>query len=98
MHRFLIAIAAAATGLPAAAQDIERGKLLYDTHCNECHYERVHERLRSDIKDLGQLRRVVARRALETRKRTFAPDELADIVGYLNASHYHFGTTAAKKP
>jgi len=97
MRRLLIALAAASV-LPVHAQDIERGKLLYETHCNECHYERVHERLRSDVKDLAQLRAVVARRALETKKRSFTPEELADIVAYLNASHYRFGAAAAKQP
>ena len=33
----------------AWAQDVERGRLLYETHCGGCHYERVHERLKSEI-------------------------------------------------
>jgi mono/diheme cytochrome c family protein len=97
MRRILIALAAAAS-LPAQAQDVERGRLLYDTHCNECHYERVHERLRSDVKDLEDQRAVVARRALETRRRSFSADELDDVVYYLNVSHYRFGLPPLKKP
>ena len=32
--------------LPAAAsaQDAERGRVLYQTYCGGCHYERVHDR------------------------------------------------------
>lgn len=80
--------------LPAAAQDAERGRALYETHCGGCHYERVHERLKSDIKGLDDLRGAVARWAPQT-KRNFTSDELADIVEYLNLSHYRFGMPRA---
>ena len=95
-----VAVLAAALALPlgAAAQDAGRGKLLYETHCNECHYERVHERLRSEVKDIGDLRDVVSRRSRETRRRAFSLEELEDIVQYLNASHYRFGAAAPRKP
>ena len=94
-----IALLAAALALPsgAAAQDLARGKLLYETQCNECHYERVHERLRSDVKDLAGLRDTVWRWSQKTKQRSFSLDELEDITLYLNASHYRFGE-AAKKP
>lgn len=73
--------------LPAWGQDAERGKLLYETHCGVCHYERVHQRLRSDIKGLADLRDTVAKWAAQTRHR-FTLDEIEDVVQYLNASHY----------
>ena len=76
--------------VPAAAQDAERGRALYETHCGGCHYERVHERLKSDIKALDGLRAAVARWASQTKRR-FSPGELADIVEYLNVSHYRIG-------
>jgi len=93
-----VALLAAALALPlgAAAQDLQRGKLLYETHCGECHYERVHERLRSDVKDLADLRDTVWRWSRKTTKRSFSLDELDDIAGYLNASHYRFGLTPRK--
>lgn len=78
----------------AAAQDAERGRALYETHCGGCHYERVHDRLKSDVKDLDDLRDAVARWAPQT-KRNFAADELRDIVEYLNVSHYRFGIPRA---
>lgn len=82
--------------LGAAAQDLARGKLLYETHCTECHYERVHERLRSDVRDLDDLRDIVWRRSRETKRRTFSLDEIEDITQYLNASHYRLGAAASK--
>ena len=92
--RLLLLCAALGLALPAAAQDAARGKLLYETHCGGCHYERVHDRLRTDIRDLQDLRAQVARWAPQTG-RSFTPAELADIVEYLNVSHYRIGLAAA---
>ena len=83
--------------LAAAAQDAARGRLLYETYCGGCHYERVHDRLRTEVKDLSDLRDMVARWAPQT-KRTFSLDEREDIVQYLNESHYRFGLPPKKKP
>ena len=75
--------------LPAWAQDAARGKVLYDTHCIACHYERIHKRdpSRSLIRTLAQLRLEVAQRAALTGQR-FTIDDLDDIAEYLNRSHY----------
>lgn len=81
----------------AAAQDAERGRLLYQTYCGGCHYERVHDRLRTEVKDLADLRDMVARWAPQT-KRSFTLDEREDIVQYLNESHYRIGLPAKRKP
>jgi mono/diheme cytochrome c family protein len=86
--RFLI-LMAACFALPAFAQDPERGKLLYETHCGGCHYERVHERDRgrSSVATLADLRDEVVRRAAQTG-RPFTLDDLEDVAEYLNRSHY----------
>jgi mono/diheme cytochrome c family protein len=81
----------------AAAQDAERGRLLYQTHCGGCHYERMHdERLRPAVRDLADLRDMVARWAPQT-KRSFTLDEREDIVQYLNESHYRFGLSPLQR-
>lgn len=86
-----IAIALLFFSLAAAAQDVERGRLLYQTHCGGCHYERAHqERLRPAVRDLEGLRDMVARWAPQT-KRSYTLDELDDVVHYLNETHYRFG-------
>ena len=74
----------------AQAQEPGRGKLLYETYCGVCHYERVHERLRTKIRDLADLRDEVARWAPHT-KRQFTLDEQEAVVQYLNGSHYRIG-------
>jgi mono/diheme cytochrome c family protein len=84
-----IALALAFVCLPAAAQDAGRGKLVYETQCVGCHYERVHQRdsARSRIKSLSDLRDEVAGRARITG-RPFTLEDLEDIVEYLNRTHY----------
>jgi cytochrome c2 len=95
--RAALAWTLAALASAAQAQDAERGKELYEMYCNECHYERVHDRLRSDLKDLSDLRDVVWRRSREVKRRSFSLAELDEITAYLNASHYRFGLTPKKR-
>jgi mono/diheme cytochrome c family protein len=89
MKRLFAAVALAALLPPAQAQDAERGRLLYQTHCGGCHYERVHERdrARSLVKTLTELKLTIARWAPYTKFR-FAPADMDDVAEYLNRSHY----------
>ena len=75
--------------MAAWAQDPQRGKELYETHCLACHYERIHKRdpSRSAIRTMAQLRLEVANRAAQTG-RPFTLEDLDDIAGYLNRSYY----------
>lgn len=84
-----IAVVLTMLALPAMAQDAERGKALYDTHCIACHYERIHKRdpSRSLVRTVAQLRVEVAQRAALTGQR-FMLEDLDDIAEYLNRSHY----------
>lgn len=83
--------------LTAQAQDAASGRVLYETYCGGCHYERVHQRIRSDVRDLADLRDTVARWAAQT-KRTYTLDELESIVQYLNQSHYRLGLAPEVPP
>jgi hypothetical protein len=76
----------------AWGQDAERGRVLYETFCHTCHYERVHERPpgRSIVKSQAELRVQVARWAERTRMR-FTPQDVDDVAEYLNQSHYKLG-------
>ena len=73
----------------AHAQDTERGRLLYETYCGDCHYERVHDRTpeRSKVHTLAELRSTVAAWAPMTKLK-FTPADVDDIAEYLNRSHY----------
>ena len=81
----------------ATAQDAGEGRVLYETHCGGCHYPRVHQRLRTEVRDLSELRDMVARWAPQT-KRKFTLDELEAIVSYLNDTHYRFGLPPRRAP
>jgi len=89
MKRVFAMLAVAALTVPAWAQDAERGRQLYETHCLSCHYERIHKRdaSRSLVRSLPALRVEVAQRGYLTGKR-FTIDDLDDIAEYLNRSHY----------
>lgn len=91
MIRFLAAAALAAAAGGAGAQDLERGKALYETHCVECHYERIHKRdpARSLVKSYAALQAEVARRA-ELTKARFALADLDAIAEHLDRTHYRF--------
>ena len=82
--------------LSVSAQDAPSGKVLYDTYCGGCHYERVHQRTRTELRDLADLRDTVVRWSKQT-KRTYTLDELESIVQYLNESHYRFGLASRNK-
>ena len=71
----------------ALAADPQQGKLLYETHCGTCHYERLHERKATRIDSYAALKAEVSKWAAETGRK-FSPAELDDIAEYLNQSHY----------
>jgi len=73
----------------AHAQDAEHGRLLYETYCGDCHYERVHDRApeKSKVHSLAELRSTIAAWAPLTKLK-FTPADVDDIAEYLNRSHY----------
>ena len=89
--RIAAVLALACAAVPAAAQDANRGKLLYETHCGGCHYERVHQRPRErlSVQSLAALRDEVYLRAGQTQ-RPFTLQDLEDLVAYLNRDFYKF--------
>ena len=82
-----VSLLLAACAFGAQAQDLQRGKLLYETHCATCHTEKLHGRDRTVVKSMADLRDQVARWSKQA-KRSFTLDELEDIALYLNQSHY----------
>ena len=83
----IVSLLLAACAFGAQAQDLQRGKLLYETHCATCHTEKLHGRDRTVVKSMADLRDQVVRWSKQA-KRSFTLDELEDIALYLNASHY----------
>ena len=91
MKNALIVLAAGMLASSAFAQDAQRGRQLYETHCLSCHYERIHKRdpSRSQVRSLTALRVEVGRWAEQAKVR-LAPADVDEIAEYLNRSHYRF--------
>jgi hypothetical protein len=90
----LLCSAALAAGLAlcagaAHAQDAARGRILYETYCQACHYERIHKRKPSDslVQSIQDLRAEVIFRSRYTPQ-DYTRQDIEDIVEYLNRSHY----------
>ena len=91
MRRLEVLVLCAALGAATAhAQDARRGRELYETHCISCHYEHVHERAQANtrVHSLDDLREQVSAWGKLTGQ-TFTQEDQADIIAYLNESHYH---------
>lgn len=74
---------------PLAAQDVDRGKSLYETHCTACHEQSVHRRESRVAKDFAQLRSQVERWGTNSAAR-FRPDEVDAVTVYLNGLYYRY--------
>jgi mono/diheme cytochrome c family protein len=80
-----------AAGAQAPA-DVERGRALYENHCQVCHTPRVHARADRLPINQAELRAIVDRWQREENLRWSAQD-VADVVEYLNRTRYGYGTT-----
>lgn len=93
-HRNVLAscvVAASLALLPdaASAADPERGRLLYENHCRECHTSTVHVR---------EKRKAASREAIEAWVRRWREQlglawddqEIDDVVEHLNERYYGF--------
>ena len=72
----------------AGAQDLAHGRALYETHCVQCHGERLHDRDTSKVRTLDDLREYVTSWSRHTGGK-FTAQDIEDVVQHLNATHYH---------
>jgi len=71
----------------AHAQDVSRGRLLYENHCIVCHREGLLDRKNSKVATYADLRYQVERWTRETGRR-FTSEEREDLIEFLDATHY----------
>jgi len=94
MHRrlcFFLIIAAALGSFSqtANATDAARGKLIYETNCNECHGKSVSERPNKKAKSISDIRHWVLR--WESYKGyQWTNEEIEDVTQYLNSRFYKY--------
>ena len=84
----------AATALPvpyALAQpaNAERGRLLYENHCQFCHTPQVHSRLNKLPLTRNEMRGIVDHWR-RYQNLVWSEQETEDVVEYLNRTHYRF--------
>ena len=79
----------AALASVAGAANPERGRLLYENHCRDCHESRVHIREVQAAKSLEGVRTQVAHWQ-DVLKLQWSAEDLGDVAAYLNAAWYHY--------
>ena len=72
------------------AQNFERGRYLYENHCQACHSDQLHRRENSKVKSLQDLRRHIASWG-EHAGEKWESEEINDVMYYLDRTFYHFG-------
>jgi hypothetical protein len=70
--------------------DIDRGRALYETHCNQCHSESVHGRTKRVATDFNDIRGWVSRWRTNLAL-GWTDDDVEAVAIYLNNTYYHFG-------
>lgn len=80
---------AALAGLPAAApaQDLERGRALYEHHCRYCHEDWAHTRAGRKVTELDELRARVAAWSLHAGL-SWGDEEIDAVTRYLDRRCY----------
>ena len=73
----------------ALGADSERGRALYENHCQVCHTSKVHNRKQRGPEDPEQLRSIVDRWQTEQKLR-WSREDIDDVVYYLNVTQYSY--------
>jgi mono/diheme cytochrome c family protein len=78
--------------VPAAAaelRDVERGRALYENHCQVCHTPRVHGRVNRLPITIAELRGIVESWQRDQKLR-WSAQEIDDVTEYLNQTRYRY--------
>jgi mono/diheme cytochrome c family protein len=96
LHAPLLKIAAMAAffgtmlvTLDAHAQNIERGRALYENHCQVCHSAQIHGRKARTALSASELRGIVDLWQRNQALR-WSTEEIDDVVQFLSATRYFF--------
>ena len=81
----------------AHAQEPDRGEMLYQNHCTECHESTLHVRERTKVTMLADLEAAV-RRWSDYKQLAWADAERNAVRDYLNQSFYGFFEASPPPP
>lgn len=82
-------------GIAAAAETegftpgFERGRVLYEAHCQQCHTPKIHSRVNQIPITRDELAGIVDH-FRRTEGLAWTPEEIDDVVEFLNRTRYHF--------
>jgi mono/diheme cytochrome c family protein len=84
---FLLAVspAAHAAGVP----DLDRGRLLYENHCQVCHTPNIHRRAKRLPLNATELR-VIVDQWQQEEKLGWSAQDIDDVVQFLRQTRYRF--------
>lgn len=88
-RRSMLLIVALCSTNPAQAASAERGKALYENHCQGCHDDTVHVREKHKAANFEAVVKFVARWEAEL-KLGWSAEERADVADYINTTFYHY--------
>lgn len=89
MKRLIISIAIGVTFSVSSSFAQDRGELLYENHCQQCHGESVHTREDRLVESPEQLRAWVISWTVHNGL-DWTQEEVSDITAYLNRFFYRF--------
>jgi cytochrome c2 len=87
---------AAALAASAVRADAERGRLLYENHCQRCHTSVVHVREQRKATTPAALRGWIDRWSADL-KLGWTPEDSNDVYQYLNHRYYRLPVEAAPR-
>ena len=85
----LLANIAAAAETQGFTPAFERGRALYEAHCQHCHTPKIHSRVNQLPLTRDELAGIVDH-FRRTEGLGWTPEEIDDVVEYLNRTRYHF--------
>lgn len=88
----MVLAVAAFPAMPVAAQDVERGRLLYETACNFCHSTQPHWREKRIVRSWDDLIAQVTRWQKQAGQK-WTRDEIEAVANYLNQRYYKLQST-----
>ena len=74
-------------GFSADADDVDRGKLLYENHCGGCHTQAVHQRENRKVDNLVDLSKMIIRWQYHL-KLEWSVEEVRHVMAFLNKRYY----------
>ena len=73
---------------PVFADNLERGRLLYENYCYHCHMTEIHFRVNSKIGTWERLQETV-RTWQDEMRLGWRDEDILDVSHFLNAHYYH---------